>query len=99
MWSPAEHPPIRPRPEQVARSQSSCRTATAPARSSIRMAGSRQFRRRSNGPSMSQAVTILYFAWLRERIGTGSEALTLPVDVRTVGDLVAHLAARGGGYA
>ncbi len=48
---------------------------------------------------MSQPVTVLYFAWLRERIGTSSEALTLPDDVRTVGDLVTYLAARGGGYA
>ena len=48
---------------------------------------------------MSQVVNVLYFAWLRERIGTSSEALTLPDGVRTVGDLVAHLAARGGGYA
>ena len=48
---------------------------------------------------MSQTVTVLYFAWLRERVGTGGEALILPDDVRTVGELVAHLAARGGGYA
>ena len=48
---------------------------------------------------MSQVVTVLYFAWLRERIGASSETLTLPDGVRTVGDLVAHLAARGGGYA
>jgi molybdopterin synthase sulfur carrier subunit len=48
---------------------------------------------------MSQTVTVLYFAWLRERVGTGSEALILPDKVHTVGDLVAHLASRGGGYA
>jgi sulfur-carrier protein len=49
---------------------------------------------------MSDAfVTILYFAWLRERIGTASEELTLPAEVETVANLVEFLAARGGGYA
>jgi molybdopterin converting factor subunit 1 len=45
------------------------------------------------------SVTILYFAWLRERIGTASEELTLPPQVETVANLVDFLAARGGGYA
>ena len=44
-------------------------------------------------------VTILYFAWLRERVGTAAEELSLPPSVATVADLVAHLAARGPGYA
>ncbi|MFO1028371.1 MAG: molybdopterin converting factor subunit 1 [Acetobacteraceae bacterium] len=48
---------------------------------------------------MSQPVTILYFAWLRERVGTGSETLPLPPGVSTVAEVVAHLVARGGGYA
>lgn len=48
---------------------------------------------------MSQSVTILYFAWLRERIGTGGETVALPPGVHTVADLVGHLAERGGGYA
>ena len=48
---------------------------------------------------MSEAVTVLYFAWLRERIGAQSETLTLPDGVKTVAGLVAHLADRGGGYA
>jgi molybdopterin synthase sulfur carrier subunit len=39
-------------------------------------------------------VTILYFAWLRERVGTAQEHLTLPPEVRTVAELVDHLAAR-----
>ncbi|HEY1934039.1 MAG TPA: molybdopterin converting factor subunit 1 [Acetobacteraceae bacterium] len=38
-------------------------------------------------------VTVLYFAWLRERVGTAQEDLTLPPGVRTVADLVEHLAA------
>lgn len=45
------------------------------------------------------SVTILYFAWLRERIGTAREDLTLPPEVETVAHLVDFLAARGGGYA
>lgn len=44
-------------------------------------------------------VTILYFAWLRERVGTASEQLTLPPHVGTVAGLVDLLAARGDGYA
>lgn len=43
-------------------------------------------------------VTILYFAWLRERIGRASEELMLPPQVETVATLVDFLAARGGGY-
>ena len=48
---------------------------------------------------MSGTVTILYFAWLRERIGSSGETLALPDGVRTVAGLVEHLSARGGGYA
>jgi len=40
-------------------------------------------------------LTILYFAWLRERVGAAAEEIALPPDVRTVADLVEHLAARG----
>jgi sulfur-carrier protein len=49
---------------------------------------------------MSDApVTILYFAWLRERIGTAAEELMLPPEVETVANLVDFLAMRGAGYA
>lgn len=48
---------------------------------------------------MRRPVTILYFAWLRERVGTDREELILPATVRGVGDLVALLVARGGGHA
>ncbi|QXT36167.1 molybdopterin converting factor subunit 1 [Sphingomonas sanguinis] len=44
-------------------------------------------------------LTILYFAWVRERIGQAEETVTLPDHVATVADLVAWLATRGGGYA
>jgi molybdopterin synthase sulfur carrier subunit len=48
---------------------------------------------------MNRTLTILYFAWLRERIGTGEEQLAVPEDLNTVAKLVDHLVARGPGYA
>jgi molybdopterin synthase sulfur carrier subunit len=44
-------------------------------------------------------VTLLYFAWVRQKVGLGEEICALPAGVRTIGDLVLHLATRGGGYA
>ena len=46
-----------------------------------------------------QLLTVLYFAWLRERTGTAEERLALPDGVRTVGELIAHLSARSTGHA
>lgn len=45
------------------------------------------------------SVRIVYFAWVRERIGKGSEELELPPSVKTVGDLISHLATLGEEYA
>jgi molybdopterin synthase sulfur carrier subunit len=44
-------------------------------------------------------VTLLYFAWVRQKIGRGEEKIELPANVKTVSDLIAHLRARGPGYA
>ncbi|MET3435500.1 molybdopterin converting factor subunit 1 [Sphingomonas sp. 1185] len=44
-------------------------------------------------------LTILYFAWVRERIGLSEETVTPPPEVATMADLIGWLAARGGGYA
>ena len=44
-------------------------------------------------------MTLLYFAWVRQRIGRGEETLALPEGVGTVGELAAWLAKRGGSYA
>lgn len=44
-------------------------------------------------------MKILYFAWLRQRIGVAQEEFDLPADVHTVADLVAALTARGPAYA
>ncbi len=42
---------------------------------------------------------ILYFAWLREKIGVAEDDIMIPESVVTVGGLVEFLAARGPGYA
>ena len=44
-------------------------------------------------------MTLLYFAWLRERIGTGSEEVELPEGVGTPADLIEWLKAREPRYA
>lgn len=44
-------------------------------------------------------MQILYFAWVREKIGTGAEEIPLPDDVRDVAGLVELLAARSPGHA
>jgi molybdopterin synthase sulfur carrier subunit len=45
------------------------------------------------------ALTILYFAWVREAIGLDEERIAQPDTGTSVADIVAGLAARGGGYA
>jgi molybdopterin synthase sulfur carrier subunit len=40
-----------------------------------------------------------YFAWVRERIGYAEEEISLPDDVRTVGEAISWLKARGDNYA
>jgi molybdopterin synthase sulfur carrier subunit len=44
-------------------------------------------------------MKLLYFAWVRERIGKEQEVVELPGNVTTIGDLVSWLAARGDEYA
>jgi len=44
-------------------------------------------------------VTLLYFAWVRERIGKSSETLTLPAGVVTIADVIRFLATRGPEFA
>ena len=43
-------------------------------------------------------MRILYFAWLRERVGMAEETVTPPSDVRDVASLLAWLRGRGGAY-
>lgn len=44
-------------------------------------------------------VTVKFFASVREALGAPSETLELPAGVSTVGELRAHLAARGDAWA
>ncbi|MFI4948427.1 MAG: molybdopterin converting factor subunit 1 [Alphaproteobacteria bacterium] len=43
-------------------------------------------------------MKLLYFAWLRARIGQAEEELALPAEVRDVAALLCWLQGRGGGY-
>jgi sulfur-carrier protein len=45
------------------------------------------------------AMQLLYFAWLRERIGLSEERVDPPSGVVSVADLVAWLRSRSAGYA
>ena len=44
-------------------------------------------------------MKLLYFAWVRQKVGKSEEQLPLPALVQTVAELMAHLRAFGGGYA
>lgn len=44
-------------------------------------------------------MKVVYFAWLRERIGRPEEEITFPDHVRNVGEALAHLAGLGEEYA
>ncbi|MEJ1967230.1 MAG: molybdopterin converting factor subunit 1 [Rhizomicrobium sp.] len=44
-------------------------------------------------------MNVLYFAWVRQKIGRDEEVIEHTPALRTVGDLAAMLGARGGGYA
>ncbi len=43
-------------------------------------------------------MKILYFAWLRERVGTGEEDVVLPAGIDTVAGLIAWLRGRSPGH-
>ena len=44
-------------------------------------------------------MKIVYFAWVRERIGKAEETVEPPAAVRTVSDLIGWLSGRGEQYA
>ena len=44
-------------------------------------------------------VKLVYFAWVRERVGKPEEAVELPASVITIADLIAWLTGRGEEYA
>jgi molybdopterin synthase sulfur carrier subunit len=43
-------------------------------------------------------MKLVYFAWVRERIGKAEEEIALPKSVKTVGDLLTFLKGRGEEY-
>ena len=47
---------------------------------------------------MTRPIKILYFAWVRERAGTGEEDVLLPHGVSDLGGLIDWLRRRGTGY-
>jgi sulfur-carrier protein len=50
------------------------------------------------GTPVGTNLTLMYFAWVREKIGRGREDVTVPPDVTTVADLIAWLRTRGPEY-
>ncbi len=44
-------------------------------------------------------MKVLYFAWVRERVGKADETVEPPINVRTVSDLMQWLITRGEEYA
>ena len=40
-------------------------------------------------------MKLLYFSWIRERVGMGEESIDLPADVATIADLIAWQKSRG----
>ncbi|WP_010544642.1 molybdopterin converting factor subunit 1 [Sphingomonas elodea] len=44
-------------------------------------------------------LTMLYFAWVRERVGAGEERVDPPEGVQTVAGLIEWLSARSDGHA
>ena len=44
-------------------------------------------------------MNVLYFAWVKEKVGLGEERVEPPADVVTVADLMAWLAKRSAGHA
>ncbi len=44
-------------------------------------------------------MKLLYFAWVRQKIGYSGEEMSLPDGVTTIGELMSALRACGGGYA
>ena len=43
-------------------------------------------------------MKLLYFAWVRQKIGLSEEQISVPSDVTTVGALIEFLRRRGAGY-
>ena len=44
-------------------------------------------------------MTVLYFAWVKEKVGLSEETVSPPANAATVADLIAWLKTRGPGHA
>ena len=44
-------------------------------------------------------MNILYFAWVKEKVGMGEESVNPPASVKTVAELMSWLATRSAGHA
>jgi molybdopterin synthase sulfur carrier subunit len=44
-------------------------------------------------------MKILYFAWVKDRVGISEETIDLPSDINSISGLIEWMAARGGNYA
>lgn len=53
----------------------------------------------STQAAATRTVRLIYFAWVRERVGLAEEQVALPEGAQTVLDLVRWLKARDEGYA
>ena len=49
-------------------------------------------------PAATRPMTILYFAWLRERVGRSEEQVSPPAEIATVTALIAWLSERSPGH-
>jgi molybdopterin synthase sulfur carrier subunit len=52
----------------------------------------------SSSQTAPAALRLLYFAWLRERLGTGQEEIAVPDGVTTIAALIAWMRGRGPAY-
>jgi len=52
----------------------------------------------ADAATTARTLHVLYFAWLRERVGVAEERIALPDGVATVADLVAWLRRRSPGH-
>jgi len=48
---------------------------------------------------MDRSINIIYFAWVRERLGIDQEQVTLGDGIETIGDILTMLSDRGAAYA
>ncbi len=52
----------------------------------------------TSNEARTRSLKLVYFAWVRERIGLAEEGVEIPAGLQTIADLVRWLKARGEGY-